>query len=75
MSLLNFIPFAILILTIANYLTLHTAYYKWYRRKIEYQLEALARDENINKEANPWEPILMISYLLVAFSIVLFVFF
>ena len=68
------VTFIILFLAIANCFILQIAYHKWHRRKIEYQVEALARGENINEESlSPSGTLLLsISYLLVGFSIVPF---
>ena len=49
MSQQYLVAFIILFLAIANCFILQIAYHKWYRRKIEYQVEALARGENINE--------------------------
>lgn len=78
MSQQYLVAFIILFLAIANCLMLQIAYHKWYRRKIEYQVKALARGENINEEENlsPSGTLLLtISYLLVGFSIVPFLLF
>lgn len=71
------VAFIILFLAIVNCLILQIAYCKWYRRKIKYQIKALARGENINEESVsfPGALLLMVSYLLVAFSIVPFLLF
>lgn len=72
------VAFVILFLAIANYFNLQIAYLKWYRRKIEYQLEAIARGETFNEEesiSSSGTLLLTISYLLVGFSIVPFLLF
>ena len=72
------VAFVILFLAIAICFILGIAYHKWYRRKIEYQVEALARGENINEEESLsflGTLLLTILFLLVEFSIVPFLLF
>ena len=78
MGLQSLLAFVILFLAVANCFILQMAYCKWYRRKIEYQVEARARGENINEEESlsPSGTLLLtISYLMVGFSIVPFLLF